>query len=216
MLKFIVLSIYIITSYSQSQPTFSEGLLSISKYIAESDPGDITGYEESLTTIDSIYTFAVNTFNNDHSEALLCLTFATLPYSAIPIKTPFFRIGISIYLPSPGKDLFKKRFDRLPGIVFIDSPLNAFGDKDKLSHFFGNAFLSYSTSFFNISKFMGMFVELFENTFKIDGQVDERDLKTNFLGEIFGAALSKKGDLLPSQILKLYSFFYHSSLINYK
>ena len=102
----------------------------------------------------------------------------------------------------------------LPKHLFFDSRQNDFGDKDKLTHFFGNAFLAYSISFFNLSKFLGILVELIEDAFSKGGLVDWKDITINHLGELFGSNLDDNKNLLPSEILKIYSilFYKHSNI----
>lgn len=212
----MILILFPVFCYPQNGSTFADGLIKISEYIANSGFERETDIDRSLSQIDSIYCFALKTFNYDYSEAMFCLTFVLLPYKTIPLQTPFFKLRIDILLPVPDDRLFKIRYDNLPKNLFIDSPLNSFGDKDKLSHFFGNAFLSYGSSVFNISKFMGMFVEIFENTFKIDGKLDLRDFRANNLGELFGSIITKNNRIMPSRVFKLYTFFYYSCFNNFR
>ncbi len=213
---FFFFLLFSIQSYPQKKATFSEGIYLISSYIAASDFDKITTLNESLSVVDSIYLFALKTFDYDYSETLFCLSFATLPYNSIPMESSLLNIKIPVYLPSPDDSTFNLRLDKLPKYFFHDSPSGKFGDKDKISHFFGNAFLAYNGSFLNLSKFAGIFVEMFETAFKIDGSMDIRDLRTNSLGEIFGDCLIYNKNLFPSDILKLYSLFFGNSLINIK
>jgi hypothetical protein len=103
---------------------------------------------------------------------------------------------------------FKLKVSHLPSKIFFDSPEGFFGDKDKLPHFFGNAFLSYNIALFNLSKFLSILVELFEESFKVDGSVSTRDLLIGNLGELFGRELSDKGKRMPSKYIRLYELFY--------
>ena len=128
----------------------------------------------------------------------------------MPIRVPFINVRIPLRLPSVGKNLFSTKRENLPGIVYFDSNLNGGQDKDKVAHFYGNAFLAYNVSFFNASKFLGMIVEMFESTFKVSGGIDFRDLQTNHLGEFFGHSLRNNPNLMPSDFFKVYSLFYFS------
>jgi len=81
--------------------------------------------------------------------------------------------------------------------------MNNYGDKDKLAHFFGSAFLSYSSNYFDLGNAIGYLVEVFEESFKVQSSIDERDLITNKLGNLFGTVLKQNKNILPSQIIIL-------------
>jgi hypothetical protein len=102
-------------------------------------------------------------------------------------------------------ETFLTKNENLPKNLFFDSPQNNFGDKDKLAHFFGSAFLSYESKFFDLGKLIGYFVEAFEESFKVQSSVDIRDLDVNEYGRFFGELLKENDNLLPSQIFLLRS-----------
>ncbi len=187
-------------------------IVSISKYITSENFESINTAHNDLAAVDSIYTFALNYLEGDYSEALLALTFATLPFNKMPLKIPILGIPLTLSLPSPGDSLFHKKNLLLPKNLFFDSPKTDFGDKDKLAHFFGNAFLSYNISFFNFSKFMGIFVEMFESTFKVEGGLDFKDIKVNHLGDSFGIFLNENNNLMPSEVLRIYSLLFFNPI----
>ena len=58
---------------------------------------------------------------------------------------------LDIPLPSVTDSIFALKRKNLPKNLFYDTPNTEMGDKDKLPHFFGTAFLSYEISIFNIS-----------------------------------------------------------------
>ena len=97
--------------------------------------------------------------------------------------------------------LFNLKNKYLPKYIFWDTPQNDFGDKDKLSHFFGSAFISYSSNIFDFVDLIGYFVEVFEENFKLQSTIDKRDMMANTLGNIFGKMLKENKNILPSQIL---------------
>jgi len=163
-----------------------------------------------LDEVDSIYSTALKMYDGDISEALLALTFATLPFNRMPLTIPFIDIKLSLRLPSVKENIFLEKRKFLPGIVFFDSNINGGQDKDKIAHFFGNAFLAYNISSVNFSKFLGLFVEMFEATFNVSNKVDYRDLQSNHLGEFFGNSLQNNPDVKPSDFLNIYSLFYFS------
>lgn len=192
-------------SFAQKEyeKNFYGGLFYLSDYISSKNFSEI---QNDLTKVDSLFSKSKSFFNNDISEALLCLTFTSLPFNKIDVK--LFSSLIKIPLPSPPKNIFNKRLKNLPSNLFFDSPKNEFGDKDKLSHFFGNAFLRYNFSPFNISKFMGIFVELTEENFFANGGYDYRDLIANNLGELFAEMLIKNKNAKPSQALLIYQLLF--------
>jgi hypothetical protein len=157
-----------------------------------------------LALVDTIYLRVKMLQKNDIAETLLASTFITLPFRKMPLHIPFTKMTFDIKLPSGNPVILKKKIANLPKNIFPDSPKSKFGDKDKVAHFFGNAYFSYSVTFFNLSKFLSIFVELFEDTFEIQGSIDRRDLITNHLGFLFGKTLRKNPDALPSDALKKY------------
>ncbi len=206
------LLIFLLCSKSFAQQDYEKsfygGLFYITDYIASQEFIDLKATNSDLQLVDSIYEKALHFFEGDYSETFLCLTFATIPFEHIKFRLPVVGSQINIPLPSPRKSKFEARTKNLPKNLFIDSPQNDFGDKDKLSHFFGNAFLSYNFGWFNFSKFMGIFVEKVEDGFFIEGQYDIKDLIINNYGEAFGKAVKNNPDIKPSNILKIYELKY--------
>lgn len=184
-----------------------------SNYIASDNFKNLSSNNNDLAVLDSLYLRFVQYYDGDYSEALLALTFTTLPFNNIPLIIPILDVQLDVPLPSASDSIFRVKTKNLPRFFFFNSPKNKFGDKDKLAHFFGNAFLSYNISFFNFSKFLGIFVELFEQSFKVNGSFDYRDIQINHLGELFGVSLNNNESIVPSQIFALYSllFYIHSS-----
>lgn len=186
--------------------TFEDGVKYLSKTIASDN---FKGLDCSdLEKVDSLFIIAVKYYDNDISEALLALTFATLPFNKMSTKLPLINVRIPLYLPSVRESLFHKKKENLPGKVLFNSAIVGGNDKDKVAHFFGNAFLAYNVTFINISKFFGFIVEMFESAFEISNGVDNRDLQVNYLGEFFGSSLQNNHKLVPSDFFKLHSLFF--------
>lgn len=196
-----------LTAQEQYEKNFYGGLFYLSNYIA-SDEFEVFKKEKSdLEQVDYIFAKAVEFFEEDISEALLCLTFSTLPYYHIELRF-LFGTRINIPLPSPPQKIFERRLKNLPKEFFFDSAKDDFGDKDKLAHFFGNAFLSYNFGWFNLSKFMGIFVEQVEEGLFVNGGYSNKDLITNHLGELFGTCIKNNRNLKPSDVLKIYQLLF--------
>lgn len=184
-----------------------EGITYIVNFIISEKYDSLSKSNSDLDLIDTLYLRAVHFHKGAIDEALLTLTFATLAFKEMPLHIPFTSIRLGAKLPSGPDGTLKKKIPKIPRKVFIDSPQTSFGDKDKVAHFFGNAFLSYSVSLFNLSKFLSILVELFEDAFKVEGTIDNRDFIANFLGYHFGERLSSDKQHLPSQALSIYTFF---------
>ncbi len=207
-LFFIAVLFSTILLYPQ-QSKLSKSVNHISEYIASSE---FTMLKKDLSAIDSIYVQAVLQTDFDYSEALLALTFATVPYQEVPIQIPLLKIILDYPLISASDSIFNLKNENLPRYIFFDSPSDNYGDMDKLAHFFGSAYISYSSNIFDLGNPIGYFIEVFEESFKVQSSVDERDLITNKLGNIFGALLRKNKNILPSQIIifrTLSNFYYN-------
>ncbi|MEW6508121.1 MAG: hypothetical protein AB1432_10290 [Bacteroidota bacterium] len=187
--------------------SFYGGLFYLSEFIASSEFDVYKEVNDDLSQINFIYKKAIEFFDGDISEALLALTFTCLPFDQIKVRF-FFGSKIIFPLPSPPKKIFNKKLSNLPSKLFFDSPKSNFGDKDKLAHFFGNAFLRYNFGFFNLSKFMGIFVENVEEGLFLEGGFSNRDIIVNHLGELFAESIKKNKNLLPSDILKIYQLLF--------
>ncbi len=186
---------------------FYGGINYLSEFIAADEFKTYKNDYDDLVQVDMIYRKAVDFYNGDISEALLALTFTCLPFDHIKVRF-LFGTQLNFPLPSPPKKVFDDKVKNLPKILFFDSPLNNFGDKDKLAHFFGNAFLRYNFGFFNLSKFMGIFVETVEEGLFVEGGYSNRDLIVNHLGELFAESIKKNSSILPSDILKVYQLLF--------
>ena len=154
--------------------------------------------------IDILYKEALKESKGDIDNALFTLTFTVIPYDQIPVVTPVFKIPINVPLPHSVDSIFNLKNKNLPNNLFFDTPKNSFGDKDKLAHFFGSAYLSYGSSWFDITQIIGIFVEDFEEKFYIQSSADPRDIRADNLGNMFGKVLKKNKEVLPSQVLAVY------------
>ena len=185
------------------QSKLSKSVNHISEYIASDEFVSLKNNLEDLHVVDSIYSQAIKQTDFDYSEALLSLTFGTVPYREVPIQIPLIKLILNYPLVSASDSIFNLKNVNLPHYIFFDSPIDNYGDKDKLAHFFGSAFISFSSSIFDLGNAIGYFVEVFEQSFKVQSSIDQRDLSTNKIGNIFGTLLKKNKNILPSQIIIL-------------
>jgi hypothetical protein len=207
--KFFSLALILACSISLAQQSkISKSVNEISEYIASDHFLEVRKTNGDLISVDSIYLKALEINNNDYSETLLSLMFATVPYREVPIKLPLFNVIVRYPLISADEDIFNKKNENLPRYFSIDAPKNDYGDLDKLAHFFGSAFLSYESNIFDLGELIGYFVEAFEESFKVQSNIDYRDIDVNYYGRLFGKLLKKDKTILPSQILLFRSLIF--------
>ena len=180
------------------------GINYLSKYIASDSFILLKQTCNDLASTDSLYCRALNYTDNDYSEALLSLTFAVIPYNHIPVLLPLLKLPVNIPLPSSCDSVFYRKNENLPSKLLFDTPPDSFGDKDKLAHFFGSAYLAYISGIFDFTEIIGIFVEEFEEKFYVQASIDRRDLFADYLGRLFGMGLKENKHLLPSEVLVFY------------
>jgi hypothetical protein len=177
----------------------------MSAYIASERFFNLKKEIGDVSAVDSIFYTALQFTDQNIAEALLGLMLATVPYRKVPVQVPLLSFVLYYPLTSADSETFLTKNENLPQNLFFDSPQNNFGDKDKLAHFFGSAFLSYESHLFDMGKLIGYFVEAFEESFKVQSSVDIRDLDVNDYGRLFGNLLQENKDILPSQIFLIRS-----------
>jgi len=195
------------------QSKLSKTVNYVSEYIASDYFLNLKITNPDIVLVDSIYLRALKFTNNDYSEALLALTFTTIPYKEIPIEGPIFKTLMYFPLTSDDDSIFVLKNKNLPKYLYYDSPKSDYGDKDKLAHFFGNAFLSYSITIFDLANGFGYFVESFEEDFKVQSKIDYRDLEVNINGYLFGKILLENKNVLPSEIILFRSLTFFSFIL---
>ena len=201
----IVITLIVFRNTFTQQSQISKAVNHISSYIASEEFLQLKNKIGDVSAVDSIFIDATRFTEGNISEALLALMLATVPYNEVPIQIPLFNSTVNFPLTSAGGEIFLSKNENLPRYLFFDSPTNKYGDKDKLAHFFGSAFLSNESNIFDIGKLIGYFVEAFEESFKVQSSVDLRDLDVNEYGRLFGDLLKENKGLLPSQIFLLRS-----------
>jgi len=170
-------------------------------FISGSYFSDFKKRQGDVKTIDEMYDYAMWITDNDIPQSLFIISLSTLPYKRTPAKLPVLNIDLMFYFSFETDEKFKRRFENLPSHFLIDSPKNNFGDKDKLPHYFGSAFLSNSSDAKFVPKYIGDMIEVGEAFFSLEGYYDERDRQTNSNGADFGLALLKYPSAKPSQFL---------------
>jgi hypothetical protein len=207
---FFILPFFIYPNFYPQQSKLSKSVNHLSDFIASENFLNLIETNSDIALIDSIYLIAVRFSKKYYSEALLALTFATVPYKEVSIEGPIFKNLVYFPLTSTNDSTFMLKNKNLPKYLYYDSPNTDYGDKDKLAHFFGNAFLSYSITIFDLANGFGYFVESFEEDFKVQSRVDYRDLEVNLNGAFFGTMLLENKNLLPSDIILFRSLTFFS------
>ena len=190
------------------QSDLSKAVNYLSEFIASDYYLELGKQYSDLTLVDSIYVRAIKFYDNDYQEALLALTFTTIPYRKVPLVIPLIKARIYYPLISANDSISSLKNQNLPGKLFFDTPDNEFGDKDKLAHFFGNAFIGYAENILDLANVFGYFVETFEEDFKAQSKIDYRDMDVNWYGVLFGDMLEINKKILPSQIMTIRSLRY--------
>jgi hypothetical protein len=212
-MRMILTTILLTTLIFPQQSKLSKTVNYLSEFIASDYFVELKETNSDLALVDSIYLRAIAFTEKDYSEALLALTFATVPYKEMPVVIPIIKEVIYYPLIAADDSTFNLKNKNLPRYLFYDSPETRHGDVDKLAHFFGNAFIGYSENIFDLSSLIGYFVESFEESFKVQSKVDYRDLDVNWYGNHFGKLLKENEKLLPSQIMLIRSLKYFNFIL---
>ena len=161
--------------------------------------------------VDEIFAKARELSWDNLYEALLISFVATIDHRRVGIQTPL--IGPLFWFPltSEFEDEFQDRMRALPRNLYTDTPKGKAGDRDKLQHFFGSAFVAFTFESKEAAERMGDAIELGEASFIVDGARDERDRRANSHGQAFGLSLLQRTDARPSMFLQLVTAERYSS-----
>ncbi|MGD0037910.1 MAG: hypothetical protein ABSC53_11540 [Bacteroidota bacterium] len=153
-----------------------------------------------MRAIDAIYLKSLKIADYNIARALFLSFMAVLEHRKIDVRMPIFN---SLALPLTFEDdsIFFTRMKNLPIHVYPDTPPGSYGDKDKLQHFFGSAYLSFASESPGLTHTTGDFIEWFEAKIIVGGTDDPRDKRANKQGKSFGRDLLVVKTLLPSDYL---------------
>ncbi|MCK9407854.1 MAG: hypothetical protein M0R68_01840 [Bacteroidetes bacterium] len=170
----------------------------IKRYLRDERFYDLRKRYDDTLAVDAIFDRALMLCEGNIRMALLISTIAVMDHRRLGLKIPL--IG-SFFLPltSENDSLFRLRRTHLPKKLLSDNVRAS--DKDKLQHFFGSAYLAYTTNSNVIAEYIGDLFELGEDRFVLGGRSDDRDQLANAKGRLFGLGLLKDAGLLPSDIL---------------
>lgn len=148
-----------------------------------------------LDRLDMIYLHILHAKNNKKGATLLACTGATLRHRYFPL--PF---GIKFYMLHERDADFKLLDKTLPRNLYADQPQKP--DNDKLQHFFASAWLTYIFNDAELADIIGLKVEKYEDLIVKGDAYDERDIRTNRLGQQFAVLLRDNPNTLPSQLFR--------------
>ena len=154
-----------------------------------------------VNAVDAIFHRALRLSWNNVYEALLLSFVGTMEHRNFGVRLPLLGALLWVPLTSEFPDEFHRRVWALPAKLYDDTPPGKFGDRDKLQHFFGSAFITYTMESRDAAQRVGMFVEWGEDEFVVDGSLDQRDIRSNMEGQDFGARLLKDVTAVPSRFL---------------
>lgn len=153
-----------------------------------------------VRAMDFLYLKALKISDHNIARSLFLSMIACLDHQNVDLKVPL--IGV-LDLPMTFEEdsLFKARYANLPSRLYDDTPQE--GDKDKLQHFFGSAYIAYASESRELARTSGNLIEWGEAQFVVGGVDDPRDRRSNKQGERFGHDLLAVKNLLPSDYLNL-------------
>jgi hypothetical protein len=153
-----------------------------------------------MRAVDAIYLKALKIADHSVGRALFLSLLATLEHRNLNMKVPIFG-SFGVPLTFEEDSTFNARMRNLPSKIYADSPPE--GDRDKLQHFFGSAYIAYASESREFARTSGDLVEWGEAEFVVGGVDDDRDRRANSHGERFGHDLLTIKNLLPSDYFNL-------------
>lgn len=149
--------------------------------------------------VDAIYVRAMSLTANNTAAALLLATVATFDHYVVGIRVPL--LNLFLPLSNESYDDYAARVRNLPADFYADTPPGSHGDRDKLQHFFGSAFVALAFESRDAAARVGDFIEIGEDAAIVDGVLDIRDKRANWNGREFGYSLLSDNRRYPSQFL---------------
>jgi hypothetical protein len=150
--------------------------------------------------VDAIYVRAMSLTANNTAAALMAAAVATFDHYMVGVRVPL----LNLFFPLTNESYadFAARVANLPASIYPDTPPGERGDRDKLQHFFGSAFVALAFESRGAAQRVGEFIEAGEEAVIIDGALDSRDERANWNGREFGMALLDDNRRYPSDYLR--------------
>jgi hypothetical protein len=183
-------------------PKVIADLTALKEYVGSDEFRVYCSSRGDLAATDRIFEEALSLSWGNVYEALGIALATTLEHRRFGIRLPLLGPLLWVPLTSEFEEAFEARVQALPRRLYADSPSGGSGDRDKLQHFFGSAFLAYTLESRAAAERVGAFIEWGEEAFVVDGALDERDYRANHQGQEFGLRLLEDDTVRPSDFLK--------------
>jgi len=184
-------------------PLFIQNGIDLKNFIRSDEFGEFRKRAGDARAVDAIYVRAMSLTANNTAVALLIATVATFDHYTVGVKVPL--LDLTLPLSNESYEDFAARVRNLPAEFYSDTPPGGRGDRDKLQHFFGSAFVALAFESRGAAQRVGDFVEAGEEAVIVDGVLDSRDERANWNGREFGIALLADNRRYPSE-------FFHTAI----
>ena len=182
-------------------PKIIQDAAQLRAFVAGPEFDSLRSVRGDRAAVDTLYAEALRLSWKNTAEALLISMLATIEHRRLEFRLPLIGLILPLPLTTEFQEEFDARVESLPGRLYADSPRTPHGDRDKLQHFFGSAFLAYILESEDRADDVGHFVESGESRFVPGETVDDRDIRTNRQGQRFARALLAGQDVRPTAFL---------------
>ncbi|MDH3251367.1 MAG: hypothetical protein OEM41_01170 [Ignavibacteria bacterium] len=180
-------------------PKLMQDAYRLKEYIRSDSFARVRAFRGDRAAVDDIFHQSMILSWGNTYEALFLSFVGTMDHRRFGVRLPVLGPLLWFPLTSEFEDEFGARVNALPRLLYDDSPEE--GDRDKLQHFFGSAFITYTFESSESAERIGDFVERGEELFVVDGVLDERDTRANRQGQAFGVKLLRGLPARPSDCL---------------
>jgi hypothetical protein len=180
-------------------PKLMQDVYRLKEYIRSDSFARVRAFRGDRAAVDDIFHQSMILSWGNIYEALLVSFVGTMDHRRFGVRLPVLGPLLWFPLTSEFEDEFRERVHALPQLLYHDSPEE--GDRDKLQHFFGSAFITYTFESTETAERIGDFVERGEDLVVVDGVLDERDTRANRQGQVFGLKLLRGLPTRPSDCL---------------
>jgi hypothetical protein len=172
----------------------------IRKYILDERFQKLRNRDGDLRAIDAVYLKSLKIAEHNIARALFLSLMAVLDHKRVYIKIPIISY-LGVPLTFEEDSIFILRVNHLPSRIYTDTLNAPTGDPDKLQHFFGSAYIAYSSEAPGFTRTLGNIFEWGEARIIVGGKDDPRDKRANKQGASFGRDLLIVNTLLPTDYL---------------
>jgi hypothetical protein len=182
-------------------PEYVNGWLSMKDFIRGDGFQTFRLDSGDLKAVNLIFLKGVRIAGGDIDLALFICFIGTMDHAQFGIRVPLIGGILTLPLTTESDQNFHKRHHHLPSHFYPDSPSGAYGDRDKLQHFFGSAYIAYASGSGSFTNVLSSWIEILEQKYVVEGTDDPRDRRANRQGTSFGKMLFDGKDILPGDVL---------------